>query len=139
MLRQKMHLFLIEIRTFQYPKAPYWGLCFILLMLEHLVPQQINLILTLWATAYTGHSNLEIVISITHILENCLADVHSWMNVNKLKLNPSKTEFCVFGSKQQLQKCSLQSNTLAFIQMRHCHIRNKQLANARLHYSILAV
>ena len=32
-------------------------------------------------------------------LKNCLDDVRKWFSVNKLKLNPDKTEFILFGSK----------------------------------------
>ena len=32
-------------------------------------------------------------------LKNCLDDVRNWLSVNKLKLNPDKTEFILFGSK----------------------------------------
>ena len=42
-------------------------------------------------------------------LEACLSEVHQWMNSNKLKLNPTKTEFIMFGSRQQLKKCTLDS------------------------------
>lgn len=41
------------------------------------------------------------------ILEQCLNSVHVWMCQNKLKLNPSKTEFIMFGGKSQLKKCSI--------------------------------
>ena len=37
-------------------------------------------------------------------LELYLADVTSWMQVNFLKLNESKTEFIIFGTRQQLNK-----------------------------------
>ncbi len=37
-------------------------------------------------------------------MENCLADVKSWMLSFKLKMNDSKTEFLVIGSRQQLDK-----------------------------------
>ena len=33
-----------------------------------------------------------------HQLKTCLDDIHTWMFENKLKLNPGKTEFIVFGS-----------------------------------------
>ena len=35
-------------------------------------------------------------------LQSCLTDIQSWMAENKLKLNPDKTEFIIFGS-QKLQ------------------------------------
>ena len=34
-------------------------------------------------------------------LNACLLDVQRWMSLSKLKLNPEKTEFIVFGSKSQ--------------------------------------
>ena len=32
-------------------------------------------------------------------LKSCLDDVKKWLSANKLKLNPEKTEFIIFGSK----------------------------------------
>jgi hypothetical protein len=37
-------------------------------------------------------------------LQNCLQDIQKWMNSVKLKLNPGKTEFIVFGSDTTLNK-----------------------------------
>ena len=37
-------------------------------------------------------------------LEMCISEIREWMIVNKLKLNDDKTEFIVFGSRQQLSK-----------------------------------
>jgi hypothetical protein len=37
-------------------------------------------------------------------LQNCLQDIQKWMNSVKLKLNPGKTEFIVFGSEAMLNK-----------------------------------
>ena len=39
-------------------------------------------------------------------LEECLLEVHTWMECNRLKLNTSKTEFIHFGSRQPLTKCT---------------------------------
>ena len=39
-------------------------------------------------------------------LNACLHDVQRWMSCSKLKLNPEKTEFIVFGSKAQRRKIS---------------------------------
>ena len=39
-------------------------------------------------------------------LNACLCDVQEWMSLSKLKLNPKKTEFIIFGSKAQRQKIS---------------------------------
>ena len=42
-----------------------------------------------------------IVISCIKDIQGCLSSVQSWMAANKLKLNPDKTEFIVFGNKRQ--------------------------------------
>ena len=39
-------------------------------------------------------------------LEHSAVVINDWMNKNKLKMNTSKTEFIMFGSKQQLKKCT---------------------------------
>ena len=42
-------------------------------------------------------------------MESCLQDVKSWMILNKLKMNDSKTECILIGSYQQLAKINLTS------------------------------
>ena len=37
-------------------------------------------------------------------LNRCLDDAKEWMSISKLKLNPDKTEFIIFGSKRQRDK-----------------------------------
>ena len=37
-------------------------------------------------------------------LKSCVTDVFTWMTNSKLKLNPSKTEFIIIGSKNQTEK-----------------------------------
>ena len=37
-------------------------------------------------------------------LNRCLQDVKEWMSASKLKLNPDKTEFIVFGSKKHRER-----------------------------------
>ena len=37
-------------------------------------------------------------------LSRCLEDIKRWLSTNKLKLNPDKTEFIVFGSKSHREK-----------------------------------
>ena len=44
------------------------------------------------------------------ILSNTFSDILSWMNSNKLLLNPSKTEFLLIGTKQQRLKFSQLAN-----------------------------
>jgi len=38
------------------------------------------------------------------LISNCIADIRSWMKSNLLKLNESKTEVVLLGTKQQLSK-----------------------------------
>jgi hypothetical protein len=40
------------------------------------------------------------------ILNKTLGDIRVWMNLNRLKMNDSKTELIYIGSRQQLHKCS---------------------------------
>lgn len=42
------------------------------------------------------------------MLEDCAKIVGKWMNLNRLQLNSSKTEFIKFGSSTQLQKCIIE-------------------------------
>ena len=44
-----------------------------------------------------------------HQLKACLDDIHIWMLENKLKLNPGKTEFTVFGSMDKYKWLNLDS------------------------------
>ena len=39
-------------------------------------------------------------------LQQCAVTINDWMNENKLKMNTTKTEFIIFGSKSQLNKCT---------------------------------
>ena len=36
-------------------------------------------------------------------LQNCIADIQTWMHTNLLKLNNEKTEFVLFGTRQHLE------------------------------------
>ena len=38
------------------------------------------------------------------LLEEALVRIKTWMDLNRLKMNTTKTEFIMFGSKQQLKK-----------------------------------
>ena len=40
-------------------------------------------------------------------LNRCLQDVKEWMSASKLKLNPDKTEFTLFGSKKQRERLNV--------------------------------
>ena len=41
-----------------------------------------------------------------HELQESAITINDWMKSNKLKMNASKTEFSLFGSRQQLNKCT---------------------------------
>ena len=41
----------------------------------------------------------------TELLESSLGNINSWMNLNRLQMNTSKTEFMMIGSEKQLIKC----------------------------------
>ena len=42
--------------------------------------------------------------SAIEFLEACMDDIKGWMDSNRLKMNATKTEFIMFGSREQLQK-----------------------------------
>ena len=39
-------------------------------------------------------------------LENCVSRIKNWMDGNRLKMNDSKTEFIMFGSRMMLTRCT---------------------------------
>ena len=41
-----------------------------------------------------------------HAIQECAIIINDWTNANKLKMNTSKTELVMFGSRQQLDKSS---------------------------------
>ena len=41
--------------------------------------------------------------------EQCLTDIKTWMDHNQLLMNNAKIEFILFGSRQQLRKCTTKS------------------------------
>ena len=53
---------------------------------------------------FKAHSRKEENDSINR-LEDCMVKVKHWMDANRLKMNSTKTEFIMFGSKTHLQKC----------------------------------
>ena len=44
-------------------------------------------------------------VSAISTLEDCAVKMKQWMDSNRLIMNASKTEFILFGSKQQIKKC----------------------------------
>ncbi len=55
-------------------------------------------------------------------LEQCALTINNWMNENTLKMNTSKTEFIMFGSRQQLDKCNIKQINIAsdYIEVESC-------------------
>ena len=40
-------------------------------------------------------------------MQNCIKDIHLWMENDKLLLNEEKTEFLIVGTRQQLAKVNI--------------------------------
>jgi hypothetical protein len=55
-------------------------------------------------------------------LQDCAVHINDWMNSNKLKMNNSKTEFILFGSRPQLNKCNTKEINICgnVIESQHC-------------------
>ena len=49
-------------------------------------------------------------------------DVESWINGNRLKLNPNKTKFIIFGSSIQLGKCVTELINICGIDVKKCKL-----------------
>ena len=54
--------------------------------------------------------------------EKCMYDVESQMNGNRLKLNPNKTEFIIFGSSIPLGKCAIEQTNICGTQVKKCKL-----------------
>ena len=54
---------------------------------------------------YSIHSEINAV----SVIEKCIADVRSWFIANRLMINDAKTEFLIIGTRQQLEKTSIES------------------------------
>ena len=93
-----------------YPKVPYLAHSFSLSiqLLSARWSQKIpsNTICTLMTPSCTSPSLLLILLYVLKTLTTTFTDILSWMNLNKLLLNPSKTEFLLIGTKQQRLKFS---------------------------------
>ena len=57
-------------------------------------------------TSYTSGVQPEEVIT-CNILEETMLNIKDWMNINRLKMNGSKTEFIVFSLQQPLMKSTI--------------------------------
>ena len=52
-------------------------------------------------------------------LKSCVTDVFTWMTNSKLRLNPSKTEFIIIGSKKNKEKSSKIYSLYYYLTMTH--------------------
>jgi len=59
-----------------------------------------------------GHSKAENPLSLVNNIVACINDLDQWMFQNRLKLNPDKTQFVWFGTRQRLKKITIKSITL---------------------------
>ena len=48
-------------------------------------------------------------INAVSVIEKCIADVRSWFIGNRLMINDAKTDFPIIGTRQQLEKTSIES------------------------------
>src|SRR5271156_3642512 len=61
----------------------------------------------------------------TKLISDCIADIRSWMKSNLLKLNESKTEVVMIGTKQQLSKVGNIEISVGNVNIRPCSkVRN---------------
>ena len=59
-------------------------------------------------------------------IEECLTKIHTWMSINRLKLNSNKTEVMLFGTRHSLRAVNVPSLTLAVTQAQvtDCPVNN---------------
>ena len=73
---------------------------------------------------YTDDTNISFATSTTSDLElminNALANVNTWLRVNKLSCNVAKADILIIGSRQKLQT---QTNTAIRAHMEHNEIK----------------
>ena len=51
-------------------------------------------------------------INAVSVIEKCIAEVRSWFIGNRFKINDAKTDFLIIGTRQQLEKTSIESITI---------------------------
>ena len=49
-------------------------------------------------------------------------DIKDWMDSKRLKMNATKTEFIMFGSKKQLQKCTTEVHKVNDVMVPHLRL-----------------
>jgi hypothetical protein len=76
-----------------------------------------------------GHSRTEDVTTLADTFTCCIGEIEEWMFTNRLKLNPDKTQFIWFGTRQRLSKVTLHS-----ISLENVAIQNKLLSLVFIKY-----
>ena len=76
------------------PRAVVWGLFYLL----STSPASSTLLCSI-------HSEINAV----SVIEKCTADVRSWFIGNRSMINDAKTDFLIIGTRQQLEKTSIES------------------------------
>ena len=58
-------------------------------------------------------------------LQRCFTGLSSWMASNRLKLNPDKTEFIIFGPRFKLEQVRIDSLVLGGVSVQVSHVARK--------------
>jgi len=61
---------------------------------------------------YFSFHHCSIHSEINFVIEKCIADVRSWFIGNRLMINDAKTDFQIIGTRQQLEKTTIESITI---------------------------
>ena len=95
--------------TILYPQGPHWFTVYTSPVRDIILKYNLNYHVYADDTQLyiNFKSSQEPADSCLTTLEKCIQEIRSWMRQNFLKLNDEKTEFLLFGSRQQLSKVSL--------------------------------
>ena len=112
------HIFLIELKHLQliasgqmklpsalvFPRAQSWALFFLSYICSPYSKSskttQSSIMQSLTTTNYTNKAHPDQIQQTAELMETCTADVKSWMTINKLQLNDSKTESILVKSRR---------------------------------------
>ena len=99
------------------PRVVVWGLFYLLsIRLQPLISQHLPSVhgydddtqIYLSFRPCSIHSEINAV----SVIEKCIADVRSWFIGNRLMINDVKTDFPIIGTRQQLEKTTIESITI---------------------------
>ena len=104
-----------SIWTVESPRAVVWALSYLLSMspASNIISQHLPSVhgfaddtqIYLSFRPCSIHSEINAV----SVIEKCIADVRSWFIGNRLMINDAKTDFLIIGTRQQLEKTSIES------------------------------